>query len=211
MVVEFCGIPGGGKSTLYRAYLERYSDDAVGVQLDMHSRLSEIALLCAYVLRHPLSFLWVCIFAVRFHMRGLFFFSLHLALRAAAKQQKTFLYRSAGKILLDEGLVHVLCTLPGRPLGHAEMQWWLHRTPLPQVVCIAREGNFHRFHGERTVVHPRAAQGEEALRIWKEAVRANTATVEACLGDMRASVWNMPQQNSSVQVLESLHTFLTRA
>lgn len=172
MIIEFCGVPGGGKSTAAAAYQSAHPE-AVLITLDMHRRLPTAFFASLFALRHPLSFISLMRFAYRHHMRGLLLFSIHLALRACAKYEKAS--RRTGEALVDEGLVHAVMTLPAQPLEPAVVDWMLGRLPLLGVARVARSGTFHRFHGPRDAAHPRALSGEEALRGWERAVRANVA------------------------------------
>lgn len=209
MIVEFCGVPGGGKSTLSNMYVKKYPQTTELVTIDMYKRLPELVYAGLFTIRHPLSFFWVLLFVVRFHMKGLFWYSLHLALRACAKYQKATFQKTSDIILVDEGLIHILCTLPVYSLTEEKIGFWIRHIVLPDVVCIAKSGTFHRFHRKDTSLHPRIKKGKDALNEWEEAVRANVLVVNECLQKMGMNVWDIPEQNSSLADLESLHLYLS--
>ena len=209
MIIEFCGIPGG-KSTLAKAYAERYKDSAVLVTLDMYKRLPEIEYGILFACRHPLSFFWLCAFVLRYHMRGLFWYSLHLALRACAKYQKASLATSSRIILIDEGLIHALGVLSSYPLKKEEICKWMRRIVLPDAACIALSGDFHRFHNSHAALHPRVGKGDEELKSWEFAVKENTSKVNLCLVDNNVLVWHIPNRTSSSLEgnIDALHAYL---
>lgn len=209
MIVEFCGVPGGGKSTLARVFTQQYPDVEL-VTLDTLRRLPELWHSLRFTLKHPLIMLRLFRLASHSSMPGLFWYSLHLTLRACAKYQKASLV--TGRItLVDEGLVHLLCTLPARPLSAQTIKELLRSLMLADVVCVAETGNFHRFHREGGATHPRAAQGEEQLRVWEQAVKVNTATVARELRAKGAYVWSIPERDASLNVLQALHNYLAHA
>lgn len=179
MVIELAGVPGGGKSTLSRAYAAARGKDAV-VTLPMR-RGAAISGFLRYAIGHPVHAFWLVAFAVRHHAPGLFAYSLHLALRAAAKLGQAERQEGSAPVLVDEGTTHLLCALPNRALALPEMRRWLDHLPRADAVMLATDGSFHRFHREDEHVHPRVAKGAEALAAWEAAVRENARTLEAAL------------------------------
>ncbi|HEV7449288.1 MAG TPA: hypothetical protein VGP13_01985 [Candidatus Paceibacterota bacterium] len=176
MIIEFCGVPGGGKSTAVAAYLSAHPE-ALLITVDMRRRLPEAWYALIFTLRHPVSFISLVAFVARHHMSGLGAYSLHLALRACAKYGKASCYSTKTELVIDEGLVHAAMTLSAKPLSSNEVSALLSRLILPSRAVVASEGSFHRFHGPRDVVHPRALAGDEALQTWESAVRANVTVV----------------------------------
>ncbi|MES2995139.1 MAG: hypothetical protein V4681_03855 [Patescibacteria group bacterium] len=197
MVVEFCGVPGGGKSTHIREYNERYPGEVSLVTIDMYRRLPELSYATGFALSHPISFSWLCLFVARNHMRGLFWYSFHLMLRACAKHQKASRQPEETLAIIDEGLVHVLCVLPEQVLTDREMEGWIGRIPLADAFVFARTGDFHRFHAAHAMLHPRVRKGSAALASWEEAVRRNAATVFTILRVKSVSLWTMPERGTS--------------
>ena len=70
MIIEFCGIPGGGKSTLAKAYAKSHASSTTLVALDMYKRLPEATYGILFAIRHPQTFFWLCVFVVRYSVRG---------------------------------------------------------------------------------------------------------------------------------------------
>ena len=200
----------GGKSTLARVYTERYVDEAVLVVLDMYNRLPEIWYGILFICNHPRSFFWLLMFVFRYHMRGLFWYSFHLAVRACAKFQKAVLMTHSRTIVIDEGLVHAICVLSSVSLEKEEMGRWIHRIVLPDVICITTSGDFHRFHNAHAGLHPRVRKGEEQLKRWESAVTNNTIKVRSCLDDRNIPIWHIPEKTTSSpqESIETLHKYL---
>lgn len=212
MIVEFCGIPGGGKSTLARAYAERYPESAYLVHLEMKKRLPEFLYGTLFFLRHPIVFFWIINFVLHHHMRGLFWYSLHMAIRASAKYQKACGVGQSIRVFLDEGLVHMLCTIPARPLSMQELRKWTRRFLLVDVVCVVDEGDFHRFHNSQATLHPRVRRGDSELKKWELAVKENTRNTLLSLNDLGSLVWRIPPKSSTdiEKRITAMHTYLEK-
>lgn len=206
MIVEFCGIPGGGKSTLAEAYV-RATTSATLVSVTMYSRLTEAWYAGLFFMRHPVAGVASSLFAIRHAPRGLKHYSLHLALRACAKYAKAY-YGKAEEILVDEGLLHIICTIPARPLSDEEIVRAVSFVPLPDVVCIAAVGDFHRFHSDDVMaIHPRARRGPESLQTWESAVRLNTRALQQHLTYKRLPLFSIEKIDVR-QAVAGLDTFL---
>jgi len=190
MVIEFCGVPGGGKSTLFRAYQSAHPETKA-VALDMYNKAPTAWYAGLYLLFHPVSFFSLTIYVKRHHAPGLFWYSLHLMLRACAKWQKASSSRKR-TVLLDEGLLHILAVLPAHAVSADELSRMLSRLPLPETACITADGSFHRFHNSEAHKHPRVVQGSERLTAWEAAVRTNVVTLHACLVRMKVPVFIIP-------------------
>ncbi|MBP9840717.1 MAG: hypothetical protein KBC68_03755 [Candidatus Pacebacteria bacterium] len=184
MIIELAGVPGGGKTHLSRGFEAAYPGQASLVTLSMTDRLEEARYVLLFLLRHPASFLSIVTFVARHHVRGLFFYSLHLALRAAGKYAKA--KRMRGAVIIDEGLVHLCVVIPARALTEDEARRLIDALPQPDALMIASEGSFHRFHRDDENIHPRIAQGDASLGAWEAAVRKNAATVARVLPNARA-------------------------
>lgn len=196
MIVEFCGIPGGGKSTLARTYAERYPESTLFVGLEMKKRSPEVLYGALFFLRHPIVSFWLISFVLRYHMRGLFWYSLHMAIRASAKYQKARGVRPSMLVFLDEGLVHILCTISAYPLSKKDLRKWIERVLLVDVVCVADEGDFHRFHNSHASLHPRVRRGDSELKKWELAVSKNTSNVISNLSENGCLMWRIPSKSS---------------
>lgn len=186
MVIELAGVPGGGKTTVARAYEALDPEGPRTVTVSMTNRFSEAGYASLFLIRHPVAFARLVLFTVRYRAPGLLRYSLHLMLRASAKYAKTRLTCDAA--LIDEGIVHLLVAIPGRTVDERAMRSLLCVLPLPEVVAFASEGTFHRFHREDTAVHPRVAQGAARLSAWESAVKANAATLSGALSRMGVDV-----------------------
>lgn len=209
MIVEFCGVPGGGKSTTVRMYREKYPQTVEYITINMYKRIPEFFHASMFALLHPISFFWILLFIVRFHMKGVFWYSLHLALRACGKYHKASMYKGPRIVFVDEGLVHVLCALSAYPIAQEKMNVWLDRIIFPNVICIAKSGTFHRFHRKDVSVHPRIKKGDKALVEWESAVRTNVLRVNEYLQKKGVHVWDIPEGNSSIADVELLHLYLS--
>lgn len=190
MVIEFCGVPGGGKSTLARAFSAQHPEAAL-IALDMYNKAPTAWYAGLYLLFHPVSFFSLIGYVKRHHAPGLFWYSLHLMLRACAKWQKASSLRKR-TVLIDEGLLHILAVLPAQAVSADELSRMLSRLPLPETVCIAADGSFHRFHNSEAHKHPRVVQGSERLTAWEAAVHTNVATLHTCLVRMKVPVFIIP-------------------
>ena len=196
MIVEFFGIPGGGKSTLARTYAERYPDSTLLVSLDMRKKFPEVLYGTLFALRHPVVFFWLMIFVMRYHMEGLFLYSFHMVVRASAKHQKASLTEGARFVFVDEGLIHVLCTIPASPLGKEGLKKWIERFAQVNLFLSVEEGDFHRFHNTHANLHPRVKRGDLELKKWELAVQENTRNVVSYLNNHGFLVWGVPQKGS---------------
>ena len=211
MIVEFCGIPGGGKSTLVAAYVARYQKESITVSLDMYHVVPELWYAFVFFIRHPVAFFFLFQFVLRHHVRGLFWYSFHLLLRACGKYAKARLSSARNVIIIDEGLLHIIITLSGVSLSEKELDTLLAVVPLPDVVCIASSGTFHRFHNTHAPRHPRVQQGSAALTIWKDVVTKNCVTVSERLAFLQIPLWNIQgkQEGTVQESVTSLRSFLS--
>jgi|CXWL01.1.fsa_nt_gi hypothetical protein len=207
MIVEFCGIPGGGKSTLSRSYVQEHKESAVLVTLDMYKRFPTLLLVGLFLILHPYSFLSLLQFVTKHHTPGLYRYSLHLMLRACAKYQKAQVDKGARVKILDEGMLHMFCTIPNSTLSKTEMSGWLKRVTHPDGAVVAVSGVFHRFHNKEALLHPRAKQGAEQLSVWEKSVRENTKQLYECLKEGETRISSVPSRESGKGV-GSIHSFI---
>mgnify|MGYP001551206955 CR=1 FL=1 len=192
VIIEFAGVPGGGKTTSARSFVARRSDSSVLITLDMRARLPEAAAALSFALAHPRAFFALSRFTFVHSAPELRRFSLHLAFRACGKYAKAVRVHAL-EAVIDEGLIHVLMTLPAAPVREDTFRRILARLPLPAKAYIAREGNFHRFAENRDVPHPRLRA--TGLTEWKEAVRANVGIVARLLPEFGVRVEDIAGQS----------------
>jgi hypothetical protein len=205
MIIEFCGVPGGGKSSLFRSYTNTYRNSVVALSLSMYNRFPTVWYAGIFMLLHPRSFVALALYVRRTSARGLRRYSFHLLLRACAKWQKARFVTASKEVHIDEGLMHVIAVLPSHAVSKEEMLRLLKTVPHPDVVCMTNEGVFHRFHNKEAQKHPRVQQGSESLALWEKAVQMNVATLQACLEEIRIPTFIIPGVSASPQ---TLHAFL---
>lgn len=207
--IEFCGIPGGGKSTLIREYIQQHQGQASAVTIDMYRRIPELYYGFLFAIQQPILFIQMMYFASKYHMKGLLLYSTHLTIRACAKYARAR-YCSPHDVFIDEGLVHIICTIPGRPLGKDEIGRWLSRViNRNSATCIALSGNFHRFQAAESVVHPRVLQGDALYRRWQLAVETNTKLVHEWFIKKDVLFWEIPEKTSEIATgVSELEQFL---
>lgn len=209
MIIELCGVPGGGKSTLAKAYVERYPHEAGIVALDMYIRWPTFLYGLLFVMRHPIASTYFFMFVFRHHVPGLLRYSLHLAVRACAKHVLA-VGRTERYIFIDEGMRHVLATVSGHVVDERDMQKILKRLPRSACTVVAEEGNFHRFHREDVAMHPRVRQGDARLATWEIAVRRNVTALARLLKESGAPVYTISSLETPVeQSVSALRTYIT--
>ena len=81
---------------------------------------------------------------------------------------------------------------------------------LPDVVCIAQDGDFHRFHNSHAILHPRVRTGGGALQEWEIAVSENVRCASQCLEVLSIPAWYIPEKITSTteENAESLQAYL---
>lgn len=191
LIVELCGVAGGGKSVLVGAYVAEFPEESELATLPMERKVPTVFYSFLYLIRHPISFWWVCMYIISYHVRGLFWYSFHLGLRACAKYARAS-FSKKRIVFIDEGIMHVLITASGRECTQKEMDRWLTRFTIPDVVVLVRTGDFHRFHNEHAAKHPRVRQGASVLNAWERVVRVQTKMLEAGLNTKGVHVWAVP-------------------
>lgn len=205
MIIEFCGVPGGGKSTIAKGY-SATRDGVRLVTIDMYARMPEAVYVSLFFIKHPISFFWLFVFVVSHHVPELFWFSLHLMIRGCAKYEKAT--QKCGIQIIDEGLIHLLLTLSRRALTQEELSTWLSRVVLPDAVCFAATGDFHRFHNNNAPLHPRVRQGAGQLLAWEKAVAGSVHSMREVLvrGNIPYTIISRKAGNDNEDVYRALDT-----
>ena len=177
MIIEFFGIPGGGKTHLMWQLIIRMPDACEARALSRHEITRGAS---RFALRHPLSFL-VWMGELGIHANGLFRYKIGLLLRAMAAraEAESGHFRTA---LIDEGLLQRMLTIFDVPLSRRHIKFLLTMTPLAQVVVCMYGGEFSRFAAARNRFNsPRVSGGEERLRTWMQVVEMNASLIASLL------------------------------
>lgn len=178
MIVEFFGVPGGGKTRLLRLLAASIPGAS---EARAASRGSIARGASHFALRHPLSFLvWMSELCV--HANGLFRYKLGLLLRSMAARALSERVGHSQVTFVDEGLLQRLLTIFDTPLSPRHIAVLLKATPLPDMVVIVRGGEFGRFTtADNRFNSPRVKGGENRLQDWMQSVRTNATAVESVL------------------------------
>ena len=176
MIVEFFGVPGGGKTQILRQLVAAIPGAR---EARAASRGAVARGVVSFALRHPLSFL-VWMSELCLHANGLFRYKLGLLFRAMAARAGAERADRSQIAFVDEGLLQRLLTIFDSPLSSRRIAFLLRMPPLPNVVVVVRGGEFWRF----TIAHnrsnsPRVKGGEVRLQEWMRNVRATAALVES--------------------------------
>ena len=177
MIIEFFGIPGGGKTHLMWQLIIRMPDACEARALSRHEITRGAS---RFALRHPLCFLvWMAELGV--HANGLFRYKLGLLLRGMAA--RAVAESSQSRIaFIDEGVLQRILTVFDVPLSERHIKFLLMVTPLSPVVVCVRGGEFGRFAAAHNRFDsPRVQGGEKKLRTWMQTVKTNARTVESLL------------------------------
>lgn len=191
-----------------KEYVTQYPDEAEIVVLDMYARWPTFLNGLLFVMGNPVASTHFFMFVFRHHAPGLLRYSLHLALRACAKY--TLAVRCKKQyVFIDEGMCHILGTIPGHAVGEPDMRKALESLPKSTRIVIAEEGNFHRFHREDVAMHPRIRQGSDMLAKWEIAARQNVATLARLLRESGAQIYTIPSfKIPAEQNIAALRTFV---
>lgn len=180
MIVEFFGIPGGGKTRLLRQLVATLPNASESLVTSRHAIARAVLY---FALRHPLSF-FVWMSELAFHARGLFRYKLGLLLRAMAALAQAERIDDTHLTFVDEGLLQRILTVFDKPLSSRHIKFLLTMTPLSDVVVVVRGGEFGRFTVESDRQNsPRVNRGEQQLQEWMQNVRTNARVVESVLSE----------------------------
>ena len=178
MIVEFFGVPGGGKTQLLRQ-LAALIPNANEPLASSRRAISLGAL--HFALRHPISFfIWMSELVI--HSNGLFRYKLGLLLRSMFMRIKAESTVHSRVTFIDEGLIQRMLTIFDNPLSPRHIKFLLRMTPLPDAVVVVRGGEFGRFTAASNRLNsPRTKKGEERLQEWIRNVRVTASAVEFVL------------------------------
>lgn len=178
MIIEFFGVPGGGKTQILRQLTTLIPN--AGESLVPSRRAIAFGTL-HFALRHPLSFLiWMSELAV--HANGLFRYKLGLLLRSMAMRTYSEAAARSSVTFIDEGLLQRMLTIFDNPLSPRHIKFLLRMTPRPDAVIVVRGGEFGRFTAAPNRLNsPRAKKGEKLLQEWMRNVRATAEVAELVL------------------------------
>lgn len=177
MIIEFFGVPGGGKTQILRQLVIIMPD---AVEARPMTRTAIILWASYFVLRHPLSsFVWMV--ELLLHSNGMLRYKFVLLIRSMSARAMAERSR-ASFVFVDEGLLQRLLTIFDEPLSPRHIGFLISMTPLSDAVVVVKGGEFGRF----TVAHnrfdsPRVKVGEERLQKWMENVRMNARSVQNAL------------------------------
>ena len=90
-------------------------------------------------------------------------------------------FKSDNNFIVDEGIVHLFCTISDFSLGEQKIRFLMSRIAVSDIFCLAAAGEFNRFHNSQADLHPRVKMGEESLARWENAVVENVSVVEKIL------------------------------
>lgn len=179
MIVEFFGVPGGGKTRLLRQ-LVAAMPGASEALVTTRGAIARGAL--RFALKHPVGFfVWIaelCLYA-----NGLFRYKLGLLLRSmAALVRAGDARRDSRLVFVDEGLLQRMLTVFDTPLTPRHVAFLLAVTPLPDLAIVVRGGGFERFIAASNRNNsPRVKGGEARLQAWMQNMRANAAAIRPLL------------------------------
>ncbi len=178
MIIEFFGVPGGGKSTLLREML-RHMPDAREIKLT--SRKDVVKGVVRFLLRHPVSFFTWTLELV-FNARGLFRYKVVLLMHSMAVRAAAERLPLSQIVFIDEGMTQRILSLFEVPLGKKHISFLLRKTPMPDMCINVQGGEFGRFtSAPDRLGSPRVRRGQEKLEKWMQVVRTNASQIEALI------------------------------
>lgn len=178
MIVEFFGVPGGGKTQILRQLVTSIPDAREALVTERFT-IARSAL--SFALTHPLSFI-VWMTELCFYANGLFRYKFGLLLRSMAARAEAENRNRSQLMFIDEGLLQRMLTIFDTPLTRRHITFLLKMTPLSDVVVIVRGGEFGRFvTAHNRLNSPRVKVGEKRFQEWMNNVRANALVVESLL------------------------------
>jgi len=198
MIIEFFGVPGGGKTQLLRQLVATMPDAREALATTRRG-IARGALL--FALQHSISFV-VWMGELLTHSNGLLRYKLGLLLRTMAACSLAEKNNDSFATFIDEGFLQRILTIFDTPLTARHINFILKMTPLPDQVVVIHGGEFGRFTtASNRHNSPRVRGGEEKLQAWMKNMRANAAMVEEVLPQYtKVVVVNREQQDAELVV-----------
>lgn len=163
MIIEFCGLPGSGKTSLSMALSQ---EDANFIKVDFAKKSVRYFFTVKFFLTNfRQSLFWL---KLLFKNRTIWLYKLHLLLVSFARQALAeSLSKADNYILVDEGLIQRLFTVVDNKLNQKEFLRLFANCSLPDTIVLISGGNFKRFLTENNYFKsPRWLKGEDYLRNW---------------------------------------------
>jgi len=170
MIIEFCGLPGSGKTSVSKS-LAHAGENFTRVEFINKSQRYFFTV--KFILCHPVQFLfWL---KLLFEFNDLWQYKLHLLLVSFARQALAeSLNKSDNYILIDEGLMQRFFSIIDRPLARQEFLTLLNGCVLPEAITVVLGGDFKRFLTDSNYFKsPRWLKGEDYLKNWITAFENN--------------------------------------
>lgn len=181
MIVEFCGMPGGGKSTVAKRLAVEEGFEVITIERGELGRLSLQAFLArpfwyARLLGHILM-----------HAKDLTTFRYKVAnllLQACAKYEKA---KGTSKAIVDQGYFQSLISIAESPVPQRTMESLVRALPQPDTLVffdVGAASTKERIEGRDYIVLRK--EGPEAFEKRLAVMRQNAETLKACLSDLTA-------------------------
>lgn len=180
MIIEFCGLPGAGKTTVAKKIEERTDFKIVTIK----NKRELVWLNTLFFLKHPARFfvsLWYI--AINSRGSGMFYYKfMNSFLFNNAKQQKALRFKNA---LIDQGYFQNIISVFEEPLTRKALKRYARLFLLPDTLLI--------FSVPSTVREQRAIQrgrfsreqfGDEYVASWKKTIEKNDALLKECVSEL---------------------------
>jgi len=181
MIVEFCGMPGGGKSTIAKRLASEEGFEIIMIEK------GELGWLSLQVfLAHPLWYVRLLghIFMHAKDLSTLRYKIANLLLQAGAKYEKA---KGYPKAILDQGYFQSLISIAENPISRRTMESLVRALPRPDTLVffdVGADSSNERIEGRDYIV--RRKEGDEAFKRRLAVMRQNAETLKTCLSGSMA-------------------------
>ncbi len=201
MVIEFCGLPGVGKSTIARA-LEEYG--FVRVRIQGKAELLWYNFL--YLLTYPCAFFKMLFIISKVGLRHsrLYRLFMNVFLDTNARIYKA--KKGNAPMIVDQGHLQALFSLSYHKLSHNDVGLFLRYLPTPdRVFVFEAPTDIRTAHLKERGYGPR--EGEENTECWFQYMESNIKTIaEYALQKKAYSVQVISTDKPLVTIVEEIRT-----
>ncbi len=176
MIIELCGLPGSGKTSLMKNLIATAPE--IFMEAKLKSKLNRYYFVLSYFFLQPAKiFFWL---KLLLNNSTLWKYKLHLLAVSCARRQAAEVLSKTGAgvvALVDEGFLQRLFTIMDRRLTAGEFVSILAKLDLPDAVILMSGGDFGRFFSKPGGVNsPRYIRGPEYLKQWADNFKDNFAS-----------------------------------